>query len=88
MKIEEKIKNKFLYKPGFNLIKMLYFKIQTLKKKSISKTYCPGAQDLLINYFFKSKKKVFTLMLVVIILFLEIIQSFFMTKDGQESILI
>ena len=59
MKIEEKIKNKFLYKPGLNLIKMLYFKIQALKKKNISKTYCPGAQDLLINYFFKSQKKGF-----------------------------
>ena len=59
MKIEEKIKNRFLYKPGLNLIKILYFKIQSLKKKNISKTYCTGAQDLLINYFFKSKKNGF-----------------------------
>ena len=59
MKLDEKIKNKFLYKPGLNLFKFLYFNIQIIKKKNLNKTYCTGAQDLLINYFFKSKKNGF-----------------------------
>jgi|TARA_B110000503_G_scaffold136563_1_gene219142 hypothetical protein len=58
MKFEEKIKQRYLYRPGFNLIKNLYFCIQALKsKKFIKKSYSGGAQDLIINYFFKNKKK-------------------------------
>mgnify|MGYP001281964793 FL=1 len=58
MKLEEKIKQRYLYSPGFNLIKNLYFYIQALKsKKFIKKSYSGGAQDLIINYFFKNKKK-------------------------------
>ena len=58
MKFEEKIKQRYLYSPGFNLIKNLYFYIQTLKsKKFVKKSYSSGAQDLIINYFFKNKKK-------------------------------
>jgi len=58
MKFEEKIKQRYLYSPGFNLIKILYFYIQSLKsKKFIKKSYSGGAQDLIINYFFKNKKK-------------------------------
>ena len=57
MKFEEKIKQRYLYRPGFNLIKNLYFCIQALKsKKFIKKSYSGGAQDLIINYFFKNKK--------------------------------
>ena len=58
MKLEEKIKQRYLYSPGFNLIKNLYFYIKALKsKKFIKKSYSGGAQDLIINYFFKNKKK-------------------------------
>jgi len=58
MKFEEKIKQRYLYSPGFNLIKNLYFYIQALKsKKFIKKSYSGGAQDLIINSFFKNKKK-------------------------------
>ena len=58
MKFEEKIKQKYLYSSGFNLIKNLYFYIQALKsKKFMKKSYSGGAQDLIINYFFKDKKK-------------------------------
>tara|TARA_B100000427_G_C15461622_1_gene574335 strand:- start:458 stop:1210 length:753 start_codon:yes stop_codon:yes gene_type:complete len=58
MKIEEKFKQKFLYSYGFNLIKYLYFFIQKLKSyKFKKKSYSIGSQDLIINYFFKNKKK-------------------------------
>ena len=58
MKLEEKIKEKYLYSAGFNLFKNLYFYIQKLKSKNyIKKSYSGGAQDLIINYFFKDKKK-------------------------------
>ena len=57
MNFEEKIKKKYLYSTGLNLIKILYFYIQKLKaKKFIKKSYSGGAQDLIINYFFKNKK--------------------------------
>tara|TARA_B100001250_G_C19772308_1_gene777754 strand:- start:828 stop:1577 length:750 start_codon:yes stop_codon:yes gene_type:complete len=60
MKLEEKIKEKYLYSEKNNLIKFLYFFIQTLKKKKFIKmSYSGGAQDLIINYFFKDKKKGF-----------------------------
>ena len=59
MKIEEKIKDKFLYRSGLNLFKILYFEIQKLKRKNVSKTHCRGAQDLLIDYFFKYKQNGF-----------------------------
>ena len=60
MKFEEKIKEKYLYSKKNNLIKFLYFFVQTLKKKKfIKKSYSGGAQDLIINYFFKDKKKGF-----------------------------
>ena len=58
MKLEEKIKEKYLYSTGFNLFKNLYFYIQKLKSNNyIKKSYSGGAQDLIINYFFKDKKK-------------------------------
>tara|TARA_B100001564_G_C20439273_1_gene578245 strand:- start:36 stop:788 length:753 start_codon:yes stop_codon:yes gene_type:complete len=60
MKIEEKFKQKYLYSRSFNLIKILYFYIQSLKSKKYSKSsYSGGAQDLIINYFFKNRKKGF-----------------------------
>ena len=58
MKLEEKIKEKYLYSSGFNLFKNLYFYIQKLKSNNyIKKSYSNGAQDLIIDYFFKDKKK-------------------------------
>jgi len=58
MKLEEKIKEKYLYNAGFNLFKYLYFYIQKLKSNNyIKKSYSGSAQDLIINYFFKDKKK-------------------------------
>ena len=58
MKLEEKIKQKYLYTTGFNLFKILYFFIQKLKSNNyIKRSYAGGAQDLIINYFFKDKKK-------------------------------
>ena len=85
MKLEEKIKEKYLYSTGFNLFKNLYFYIQKLKSNNyIKKSYSGGAQDLIINYFFKDKKRVFILMLVVITLTMLIIQNYFMIEVGQE----
>ena len=56
MKLEEKIKNKFLYKKGKNFFKYLYFFTQTLKGLTkYKKSHSFGAQDLLIEYFFKNK---------------------------------
>ena len=58
MKFEEKIKQRYLYSPGFNLIKTLYFYTQLLKSKKFKKkSYSGSAQDLIINHFFKNKKK-------------------------------
>ena len=58
IKLEEKIKEKYLYIAGFNLFKYLYFYIQKLKSINyIKKSYSGGAQDLIINRFFKDKKK-------------------------------
>ena len=58
MKFEEKIKQKFLYSTKFNLFKFLYFFFQGIKgKKSYKKSFSGGAQDLIINYFFKNKSK-------------------------------
>ena len=69
MKLEEKIKEKYLYSTGFNLFKNLYFYIQKLKSNNyIKKSYSGGAQDLIINYFFKDKK-VFILFLPILIFY-------------------
>ena len=58
MKFEEKVKQKFLYSAKFNLFKFLYFFFQGIKgKKSYKKSFSGGAQDLIIDYFFKNKSK-------------------------------
>ena len=57
MKIEEKLKNKYLYKKGFNIFKFLYFISQRIKYSNFyKKSYSTGAQDLIINYYFKEKQ--------------------------------
>ena len=58
MKFEEKLKQKYLYSPGFNLLKLLYFYAQKLKgNRDFRKSFSGGAQDLIIDYFFKNIKK-------------------------------
>ena len=56
MKIEESIKEKYLYRSGNNLIKLIYFLFQKLKqKKFLKKSYSGSAQDIIIDHFFKNK---------------------------------
>ena len=58
MKIEEAIKQKYLYRTGFNLIKSIYFLFQKLKQRNfIKKSYSGSAQDIIIDHFFKDKVK-------------------------------
>lgn len=58
MKVEEAIKQKYLYRPGFNLIKSIYFLFQKLKQRNfIKKSYSGSAQDIIIDHFFKDKTK-------------------------------
>ena len=58
MKIEEKIKQKYLYSKNFNFIKIIYFFIQFFKSKfKYKKSYSFGSQDLITEKFFKNKKK-------------------------------
>ena len=55
MKIEEKIKQKYLYKKGLNFIKRIYFYYQIFKKDKFSKkSYSGSAQDLIIKHYFKN----------------------------------
>ncbi len=62
MKIEEKIKNRYLYKKGNNLFKLFYFLYQFLKSKKILKTkvfYSNWGLDMMADEFFKKKIKGF-----------------------------
>ena len=59
MKIEEKIKNKYLYSTSFNFFKLIYFFYQFLKTKKILKkriVYSNWGLDILADDFFKNKK--------------------------------
>ena len=56
MKIEEIIKQKYLYSKKWNLFKFIYFFFQGIKgKKKYRKSYSGSAQDLVVEYFFKNK---------------------------------
>jgi FkbM family methyltransferase len=60
MKLEEKIKNNFLYKKKLNIFKYLYFFYQFLKTKKIQnnrKLYSNWGLDLMADDFFKKKTK-------------------------------
>ena len=59
MNLEEKIKNKYLYSKGFNVLKYLYFFFQSIRKnKHLNISYSGVAgQDLIINNFFKNKNE-------------------------------
>ena len=59
MKLEERLKEKFLYKNGFSLIKIIYFFYQYFKaKKNLKKRifYSNWGLDMLADDFFKNKK--------------------------------
>ena len=59
MKIEEKLKEKYLYSNKLNFFKIIYFFIQHLKSKfKYKKSYSFGSQDLIVEKFFKNKEKV------------------------------
>jgi len=58
MKLDEKIKNKFLLSKKFNLFKLFYYlslKIKSLNK--IKKSYSGNHVDLIVEELFKNKKK-------------------------------
>jgi len=60
MKIEEGIKQKFLYSEGFNIFKIIYFFYQFLKTKKILKKnihYSNWGLDMMADDFFKKKPK-------------------------------
>ena len=58
MKIEEKIKAKYLYKDNLNIFKILYFLFQFLKSKLKPRIINANwGLDLIINAIFKNKKK-------------------------------
>ena len=59
MKIEEKIKNKYLYSIRFNFFKFIYFFYQFFKTKKILKKrifYSNWGLDMLVDHFFKKRK--------------------------------
>ena len=59
MRLEEKIKNKYLYSKNFNLFKILYFLYQLLKAKKIlneKKFYSNWGVDMMADHFFKKRK--------------------------------
>ena len=60
MKLEEILKEKFLYKKELNIIKLIYFFSQFIKSKT--KKISPSSRwgvDLILNDIFKNKKKGF-----------------------------
>ena len=58
MKIEEKIKEKFLYSNGFNTFKFLYYNFQLLKSKLKPRIINANwGLDIIVNSMFRNKKK-------------------------------
>ena len=60
MKLDEILKNKFLYSKNFNLFKLFYFFYQFIKSKKIQnkrKSYSNWGLDMLADDFFKNKSK-------------------------------
>ncbi len=58
MKIEEKIKNKYLYKKGLNIFKFLYFNFQFLKSKLKPRIINANwGLDIIIDSMFRNKQK-------------------------------
>ena len=60
MKLDEKIKNKFLLSKKFNFFKFFYFINQRIKSlKRVQKSYSSNAVDLIIEELFKNQNKGF-----------------------------
>ncbi len=57
MKIENKIKKKYIYSNKSNFIKWLYFNYHKYFKRYSYKSYSFGGVDLLIQRYFRNKKK-------------------------------
>ena len=58
MKLEEKIKDKYLYSNGLNILKLFYFTFQLLKAKFKPRIINANwGLDLIINNVFRNKKK-------------------------------
>ena len=58
MKLDEKIKNKYLLSQKFNLFKFFYFVMQKIKSfKKIKRSYSSNSVDLIICELFKNKNK-------------------------------
>ena len=58
MKIEEKLKYKYLYSKGLNIFKILYFNIQFLKSKIKPRIIKSNwGLDLIIANIFRNKKE-------------------------------
>ena len=60
MKFEENIKNKYLYKKGYNFFKIIYFIYQFIKSKKILKKkifYSNWGIDMMADEFFKKKTR-------------------------------
>ena len=55
MRLEEKIKERFLYSKNNNLLKCFYFFLQRFKLKGLKKNYTVTGVDLLLDNFFKNK---------------------------------
>ena len=69
MKLDAKLKDKFLYKKKRNLFKIIYFFYQYIKSMKFIKKrifYSNWGIDIMAEDFFKQKKVVFLLMLGVI----------------------
>ena len=57
MKLEEKIKEKFLYTKKLNFLKIVYFYFQYLKgKKKLRKSYSNWGIDIMCDFFFSKKE--------------------------------
>ena len=58
MKLEERLKKKFLNSKNKNILKYVYYFFQKIiKNKYVKKSYSGGAIDLIVDYYFKDKKK-------------------------------
>jgi len=58
MKLDEKIKNKYLLSKNFNLFKLFYYINQRIRSfRKIKKSYSSNSVDLIINELFKNTKK-------------------------------
>ena len=58
MKLDERLKEKFINSKSKNILKYIYYFFQGIKKdKFAKKSYSGGAIDLIVNYYFKDKKK-------------------------------